>query len=224
MWSPLRGACPHKCSYCYVKSGRCAHLYEGPLHLSERQMEQPLWTSRLQADATAMKFDRPVIFVEHRNDLWAKDVPEEIIRRVLLRCLIHDKIRYVFQTKNPARYFHFLNTMEIPEGSLLGCTIETNRDIPPTISLAPQPTARHAALMLSRLHPFITIEPVMDFDIEKFLAMICEIKPPFVNIGADSKRHHLREPSKGKLMALIGQLTGAGIEIREKHNLERLLA
>jgi len=44
-----------------------------------------------------------------------------------------------------------------------------------------------------------------------------------VNIGADSKGHGLPEPSPDKVHALIEKLTGYGIEIREKHNLERLL-
>ncbi len=41
----------------------------------------------------------------------------------------------------------------------------------------------------------VTIEPIMDFDLEPFVEMIKNTKPKFVNIGADSKGHNLPEPS-----------------------------
>jgi hypothetical protein len=69
---------------------------------------------------------------------------------------------------------------------------------------------------------FVTIEPILDFDIDVLLDWIIHIDPEFVNIGADSKGHGLPEPSIEKVMQFIEELTGCGIEVREKHNLERL--
>jgi hypothetical protein len=43
-----------------------------------------------------------------------------------------------------------------------------------------------------------------------------------VNVGADSKGHGLPEPSFKKVMQLVERLTAAGIEVRNKRNLERL--
>jgi hypothetical protein len=63
----------------------------------------------------------------------------------------------------------------------------------------------------------------MDFDVPVLGQWLMEIKPEFVNIGADSKGHNLPEPSADKIMALIDVLNAVGINIREKHNLERLL-
>ena len=77
---------------------------------------------------------------------------------------------------------------------------------------------------LRYLRTFITIEPIMDFDVPVIGQWLMEIRPEFINIGADSKRHGLPEPSADKIMALIDVLNAAGIEIREKHNLERLLS
>lgn len=44
-----------------------------------------------------------------------------------------------------------------------------------------------------------------------------------INIGTDSKNSNLVEPSKDKVLVLIDNIKKAGIEIREKHNLNRLL-
>jgi hypothetical protein len=70
---------------------------------------------------------------------------------------------------------------------------------------------------------FITLEPILDFDVDTLSIWIDRIKPDFVNIGADSKNHNLPEPSTDKVKELIENITSMGIEIREKHNLNRLL-
>jgi hypothetical protein len=70
----------------------------------------------------------------------------------------------------------------------------------------------------------ITIEPVMDFDVDILAMWIHEIHPFFVNLGADSKNRGLPEPTREKVMALVAALDEYGIELREKHNLERLKA
>jgi hypothetical protein len=69
---------------------------------------------------------------------------------------------------------------------------------------------------------FISIEPVMDFDVKEFSDWIREIEPNFVSIGADSKGHHLPEPSKEKVEQLIQLITDSGIEIKIKDNLKRV--
>jgi hypothetical protein len=63
----------------------------------------------------------------------------------------------------------------------------------------------------------------MDFDIDEFIKIIFTINPDFVNIGADSKGHHLIEPSTEKIEALIKRIEAAGIEVRRKSNLARLM-
>jgi hypothetical protein len=63
----------------------------------------------------------------------------------------------------------------------------------------------------------------MDFDLKPFVELIKGASPTFVNIGADSKKSKLLEPSKEKILALIEELTISGIEVRQKSNLKRLL-
>ena len=68
----------------------------------------------------------------------------------------------------------------------------------------------------------ITIEPVMDFDVDILAGWIAKINPKFLNLGADSKNHNLPEPTVDKILALVDKLKEYGIELREKHNLARL--
>ena len=206
--SHLGGECPHKCTYCYVDSFRGrVPKYQGELRLVEKELLVNYGKGK-------------TIFIEHCNDLFAEDVPEDFIFKILEHCYRYPDNTYVFQTKNPLKYLRFNNLF--PVKSIFGITIETNRDIP-SISNAPKPVDRiDDFFAFKNKRKFITIEPILDFDIYEFRYWINLIKPDFVNIGADSKRHNLPEPSMEKVQALIDKLTEYGIEIREKSNLERL--
>jgi len=206
--SHLGGECPHKCVYCYVDNPRFGRpeRYQGPLRLIEKEFSVNYGSGK-------------TIFIEHCNDLFARDVPEEFINRVLAHCETWPNNTYVFQTKNPSRYVY----CKLPLGSIIGVTIETNRDIA-NISKAPwvQERARAMSLPFRTVKKFVTIEPVLDFDVDEFASMLSLINPFFINLGADSKDHHLPEPTVEKIMALVEKLKEYGIELREKHNLQRL--
>ena len=215
MHSHLRGECPHKCEYCYVKSTtayRTGH-YQGALSLSESAFKVNYGSGK-------------TIFIDHMNDLFADRVPRMFIRRVLAHCNTWPDNTYVLQSKNPATMLDFW--MDFPERTLCGTTLETNRE-----ELIR--TYSHATRIDSRVYnmrrlaergtkTFVTIEPVMDFDVEPFANMISICNPFFVNLGADSKGHNLPEPTVDKIMALVAALKERGIELREKHNLERLVS
>ena len=53
--------------------------------------------------------------------------------------------------------------------------------------------------------------------------MIIAANPSFVNIGADRKGCGLKEPSKEELLEFIARLQDAGVTIKKKTNLERIL-
>jgi DNA repair photolyase len=207
----LGGECPHKCVYCYVdnpRSGRPAR-YRGPLRLIEEEFAVNYGNGK-------------TIFIENCNDLWAREVPHEFILRVLAHCKTWPDNTFVFQTKNTFRYSDFFE--HIPANSVLGVTIETNRNIP-DIGKAPSPSERLTGMLLVTRAPFkkfITIEPVLDFDVEILAEWINRIHPDFLNLGADSKDHGLPEPTVEKIFALVDKLKTYGIELREKHNLQRL--
>jgi len=103
---------------------------------------------------------------------------------------------------------------------ILGATIETNREeLVRRISKAPPPAFRLRQL-LSLKHPrkMITIEPILDFDLDEFVEWIVAVKPWRVYIGYDShsKENKLPEPSLSKTKLLIKSLAWAldGIKVK----------
>ena len=164
-----------------------------------------------------------VIFIDHLNDLFAADVPDHMILSVLNHCLDYPDNKYVFQTKNPQRYLEFRTSL--PDDVILGTTIESNRRHD-CMGETPSPMLRAVgirdAFATLGHETFITIEPILDFDVKDFAELIIYALPSFVNIGADSKGHGLIEPSYDKIMELYNLLIDAGIEVRKKLNLDRL--
>lgn len=209
----LGGECPHKCRYCYVNNPRFGRppCFCGPLRILPASLDVKYGYGK-------------TIFIDHMNDLWAEDVTDDLIMPVLDHCAEWPDNTFVYQSKNPNRFNEYLS--QTLDNAFFGCTIETNREIPTAISSAPRPVARAMAMrqLACARTTFITIEPVMDFDVPVLGQWLIEIKPAFVNIGADSKGKGLPEPSADKIMALLLVLRGAGIEVREKHNLNRILA
>jgi hypothetical protein len=63
----------------------------------------------------------------------------------------------------------------------------------------------------------------MDFDLNEMLTLIYLCSPEWVNIGADSKKNNLPEPSPEKIQALIDGLQKGKIEVKLKSNLKRLI-
>lgn len=203
-WNPIRGKCPHRCVYCFMKDRDV-----GALRLDEKALADSLGTGR-------------TIFVGSSTDMWADAVPGDQIWQVLNKCRQYDSNKYIFQTKNPGRFFHFI--LEFPARTILGTTLESNREYGQSID-APPPWERAAAFVDRRLQRFkkmVSIEPIVAFELEIFSRWIKGINPAFVSIGADSKGHNLIEPTAGELKELISELSPI-TEIKLKKNLNRLL-
>lgn len=197
-WNPIKGKCSHDCIYCYMKM-----FPQKPIRLDERELKEDLG-------------DGKIIFVGSSTDMFAQDVPQEWIMRVLRICRNYDENTYLFQSKNPGRFRCFEGSF--PKYTIFGTTIETNRED----NLCKAPWKKERAYFMKDMgRTMVTIEPIMDFDLEPFVEMIKQIGPEWVNIGADSKGHNLPEPSREKVDLLIAELKKF-TEIREKHNLGRL--
>ena len=208
-WNPLGGECPHKCGYCSTNNLKrfpgVRAKYSGPLCLYPGYPKETNKT----------------VFVCAQNDLFAKEVPFEWIGEIISRCRVVDNT-YLFQSKNPERMKEF--APHFPDKTILCTTIETNR-IYPQMGNTVSPIERSKAMLSHVLAGFITqitIEPIMDFDLDEFAELIYYTTPNQVNIGADSKRNNLPEPSKEKVLALIAELEKFTV-VKQKSNLARLL-
>ena len=200
-WNPIKGKCPHDCSYCYMKR----FGEQKPLRLDEKELRTDLGSGNF-------------IFVGSSTDMVADEIPMEWIDRVVHMC--HSDNNFLFQTKNPSR-FHEVNA-DFPHSTSFCTTIETNRLYPEVMRNCPTPQDR-AYWLGGLVGPnYVTIEPIMDFDLVPMIELIKQCEPIQVNIGADSGNNHLPEPSREKLLELIEEL-GKFTTIARKSNLGRIL-
>ena len=96
----------------------------------------------------------------------------------------------------------------------MGATIETNRSN--DFSKAPPLAERVAAMIdLQYDRKFLSIEPVMDFDLEIFVGWIEKIAPIQLAVGYDNWSNHLPEPSLSKTLQFIERLNEF-TEVRER--------
>jgi DNA repair photolyase len=203
-WNPLRG-CAHDCTYCYVRTLAKRYGYSREPRFVATELETRLGTGNF-------------IFVCSTADLFGNWVPSEQISAVLEHCRRFDNT-YLFQSKDPARMSGFVG--EFPKKTILGTTIETNRDTS-MVSTAPATEERARALAKIPGEKMVSIEPVLDLDVEVMVKWIRDIAPRFVSIGADSKGHGLEEPSREKVLSLIASLREL-TEVRVKPNLRRIV-
>jgi len=207
-WNPIKGKCPHQCSYCYYQNNPCFNPKIGKLRLDEKTLFDSLGKNNF-------------IFVGSSTDMFAEEVPSEWIEKVLKWCIGYNKNKYLFQSKNPKRFLEFKDTF--PKNTILGTTIETNRNQHIVyFSKAPLVQDRVEYLKNNIYKTMVTIEPIMDFDLEQLINLIKKVNPEWVNIGADSQNSNLPEPSPEKVKALIKELNKY-TEVKVKDNLKRLL-
>jgi len=200
-WNPIKGICQFQCSYCYMKSFKLK-----PIRLVEKELKTNLGEGNF-------------IFVGSSTDMWAEDVPDEWIEKVLEKCGNYEGNRYLFQSKNPLRFTDYVD--KFPSDTVLGTTIESNRVYP--ISQAPIPIMRKIWIeyLGKTMDTMVTIEPILQFDHAILVSWIKGIKPTWVNIGADSKGHNLPEPTLKEVQELIAELREF-TKVRLKSNLKRL--
>lgn len=206
-WNPIQGRCPHNCSYCYIK-----RFPVGELRLNEKSIKDNLGKGNF-------------IFIGSSCDMFADAVPDDWIFKVLDYIKKFPDNKYLFQTKNVRKLCNFVEYL--PKGSVIGTTIETNRHYPEIMNASPKIEERveYLELLSQKAYGFeimITIEPVLDFDLQELVELIKRCKPKWVNIGADSKNHKMPEPEASKVSSLIKELKKF-TEVKNKSNLGRLL-
>lgn len=203
-WNTVKGQCPHDCNYCYMKIFKLK-----PSRFDNQE---------LQTDLGKGNF----IFVGSSCDIWADKIPVRWIDATIHHCVSFKDNKYLFQTKNPARFIDFMDVL--PTNTVLGITLETNRWFN-EMGRAPNPIERVEVFRQNTYFPsMVTIEPIMDFDLDDLIKMIINIKPEWVNIGANSKLElcQLQEPSPEKVKQLVYNLRKNNIDVKLKHNIIRL--
>lgn len=165
-------------------------------------------------------------FVEPMGDLFGEWVPEWMILDVLSFMHNHQG-KWLLLTKNPKRMWEVKH--HIPyHRTTVGITLETNR-VTTDHSKAPIPL--HRAISFSsgftgednNWSRFVSVEPIMDFDLNGFVELIMMCDPEKVAVGYDNYNHHLEEPQLEKTEELIKRLRTRGIQVirktlREKHD------
>ena len=209
----IGGECPHQCIYCYVnhfkkKWKNVRERYSGKPFLIEKELEKNEGSGQ-------------TIFVQDCGDLFAEAISSEWIARVLDHLRDYPENTCLFQSKNPKRFLEFIS--KLPVSTILATTIETNRPI--NLSRAPDVNNRAKYIKMVKEKGFdvmVSVEPVVDFDLNPFSALLSDIGPNFISIGADSKGHNLTEPSSEKIQLLIDELKKF-TKVKVKGNLNRLI-
>jgi DNA repair photolyase len=211
----LGGRCKHECDYCSTHTLRrvypgCKAKYEGEYRIYESELKK--------------NYHNKTLFVCGQNDLFEESVPSELILRILKRANERSKDNIIMlQTKNPKRFHEFFSHIPF-ENTYLGTTIETNReDLIRKHTKAPTIDSRIKGMnQIIGFKKYVTIEPIMDFDVEIMSLAMFKIRPNKIFIGADSKNNNLPEPSKEKVLKLIEELKGYR-QVELKSNLKRIV-
>jgi DNA repair photolyase len=156
------------------------------------------------------------VFVCDMTDLFGYWVPTEIIQQVFI-AISNSPAKFLLLTKNPERYRQLISIgVSVPSNCILGCTVESDVD---HLSSGMQERARLMVMMELRLMGYptmLSVEPIMDFDLEPFVNKIIKAKPEFVAVGYDNYGNGLVEPSFSKTIHLIHYLEAAGIRVYKK--------
>lgn len=206
-WNPVTG-CLHSCAYCWAR--RLASRLSKALDKYKDGFEP-----RIHDREFSRGFEGGLVFVCDMGDLFGSWVPREWIVRVLVHIGKYPDTSFLLLTKNPSRYREFLDIM--PRNAVLGATIETNRDdLATKYSNAPPPSERYMAMRgLEWGAKVVSVEPIMDFDLEVFVGWIREIRPRTVYVGYDNYNSMLPEPPLVKTLQLVERVSGFARVVRK---------
>jgi len=209
-WNVFKG-CRFNCTYCSARGLALHRLSKSPRYADG--FRPGLVEQELRRTFKPGEF----IFVAYMGDIAFATSGE--VGRILDRIEQFPDTRFLFCSKSPRCYS--LWGRRIPDNVVLGTTIETNRDH--GLSLAPSPLVRFSWLTaICHSHKFVSIEPVMDFDIDHMLNWLITIRPEIIEVGADNYHNRLPEPQPEQLEGLLAALRSFCPAVIEKDGLERL--
>ena len=209
-WNPITG-CLYNCNYCWARD-----LATTKLKNSHRYSKG--FKPSLNENEFKTRFGKgDLVFVSDMGDMFGNFIPDTWVKKVLDHIRRFPEADFLFMTKNPKRYLDLLPFM--PENTILGATIETTNDEiiqVDKVSIAPLPSERYEAMkILDWNRKMVSIEPILDFNLQTFSKWIEDINPIIVYVGYDNYSHKLREPKLRDTVALLRKLPETILVIRK---------
>lgn len=240
-WNPVTG-CQHGCKYCYAKrlaerygghdhdeNKRPTGTYSA---IGVQDLAQPKYIMRKNGLRKApypwffiptfhrYRLDLPkrwseprTIFVCSMADLFGKWVPDEWIEAVINACLAAPQHRYLFLTKNPARYMHLIANGIIPENQpnfWFGSTVTT-----PEMEF----------FWCDEVNTFVSIEPILaPFEDLTDKGVTPASKTNWIIVGAETgNRKNKVVPQKSWIDEIVSGAKKAGIPVFMKESLREIM-
>lgn len=206
-WNPFVG-CRFHCVYCQNSfqvqlkrwaKGNCKQCYAFTPHTHVNRLSQQLPRTGYGQ----------FIFTCSSGDIAF--CPTDYLLKIVERIKHEKEKAFLIQSKCPKTF----NRVKFPANVIIGTTLETNRnELCKSISKAPGPSQRYAGILKVN-HPvkMVTIEPVMDFDLETMVSWIEDINPCMVWLGYDSRKNHLPEAELEKVKSLYWELGRRGFTV-----------
>ncbi|MBA7551573.1 hypothetical protein ES705_44117 [subsurface metagenome] len=213
-WNVFVG-CEFDCSYCNARKAAETRLKESPRY--KDGFKPHLVESEVKRTFRPGQF----IFVAYMGDI-AFATKEQFLR-ILARIRQFPGTYFLMQSKNPKQFYDWRIDwgITLPPNVYVATTIETNRDCGLTKAPAPVERFRYLTGYPHNLK-FLSIEPIMDFDLEELIQWVKLLQPDIIEVGADNYHNHLPEPPWGKVKRLLESLRGICPRVIEKEGLERL--
>ena len=151
-----------------------------------------------------------IVFVAAMSDFFADFIPDEWKKRVLE--VMEDSspnVTWFMESREPDKMKKWLN--RIPPSTILSTTIEGTDDLDwdgkTRLSRAPTPYERYMAFRdLDWPRKHVSIEPVLGFELDRFVGWMKDIEPEYVSVGYDNWHLCLPEPLLEHTKALIREL------------------
>lgn len=222
-WNPAVG-CEFECVYCkYSFQAILKRFFKGKCDACCAYIphEHP---ERLKKIPT--KYKNIFVFGNGDFSFYKLDYIEKTIQKIKEYLKIHPDVKFYFQTKDPIRFYVLKNKLKsIEDNVIFLTTLETNRDegYYESISRATIPSIRARAFSnVEWKHKYLTIEPILKFDLKPFLSMILEIDPEKIYLGLNSRHSEIQlpEPTFEEFWELHSVLENIGYEVILK-NLDR---